>query len=109
MSIEYKERLARTGDVNPEAISVRVSAARKAAGLQQNKLAAELGMKATTLNSQEKRGAPSIQLMRYFYRMHRIDFNFLLHGDFAQLPSDVQEKLFSALSAANNAQDQTAD
>jgi len=47
--------------------------------------------------------------MRYFYRAHRIDFNFLLHGDFAQLPADVQARLFAALEALSNAPDQTED
>nr|WP_321509448.1 XRE family transcriptional regulator [uncultured Celeribacter sp.] len=99
MNIDNKEKLARTGDVSPDAIRDRLLAARKSIGMQQKDVAAEAGVKVTTFNSQETRGAPSIQTMRYYYRQHRIDFNFILHGDFAQLPLDVQDRLFSALYA----------
>jgi hypothetical protein len=47
--------------------------------------------------------------MRYFFRSHRIDFNFLIHGEFAQLPADVQDRLFSALEALSSGQGQTED
>ena len=98
MNIDEKEQLARTGEVSPDAIRDRIIAARKSISMQQKDVAAEVGLKGTTFNSQETRGAPSIKTMRYYYRQHRIDFNFILHGDFAQLPQDVQERLFAALS-----------
>ncbi|WP_300067799.1 XRE family transcriptional regulator [uncultured Ruegeria sp.] len=98
MDIEQKELLAKTGDISPEAIRERLIAARHMTGLQQNEIARALGVSKTTYHSQESRGAPSIKAMRYYYRQHRIDFNYLLHGDFAQLPLDVQERLFDALS-----------
>jgi len=97
MNIDTKERLARTGDVTPEAIRTRLLAARHSLGLQQLEVAKQLGLKKTTFHSQESRGAPSIATMKFYYRQHRIDFNFILHGDFAQLPQDVQDRLFSAL------------
>ena len=100
MDIEQKEKLARTGDISPEAIRIRMLAARASLGMQQLEVANELGLKKTTFHSQESRGAPSISTMRYYYRQHRIDFNFLLHGDFAQLPKDVQDRLFDALHAS---------
>jgi DNA-binding XRE family transcriptional regulator len=98
MNIDEKEKLARTGDVSPDAIRDRLLAARKSIKMQQKDVAGEVGLKVTTFNSQETRGAPSIKTMRYYHRQHRIDFNFILHGDFAQLPLDVQDRLFSALS-----------
>ena len=98
MNIDEKEQLARTGEVSPDAIRDRIIAARKSISMQQKDVAAEVGLKGTTFNSQETRGAPSIKTMRYYYRQRRIDFNFILHGDFAQLPQDVQERLFAALS-----------
>ena len=99
MDIEQKEQLALTGDVSPEAIRRRMLAARRSIGMQQLYVAKELGLKKTTFHSQESRGAPAIKTMRYYYRQHRIDFNFILHGDFAQLPQDVQDRLFGALQS----------
>jgi hypothetical protein len=102
MTIEEKEQLAKQGDTSPDAIRDRLLAARKTIEKQQKEVANEVGLKITTFNSQETRGAPSIKTMRYYHRLHRIDFNFILHGDFAQLPHDVQERLFVALAALNN-------
>jgi hypothetical protein len=47
--------------------------------------------------------------MRFYFRAHRIDFNFLMHGDFAQLPADVQAQIFDALPSAKRALDQTTN
>ena len=99
MDIEQKERLARLGDISPEAVHVRLLAARNSIRMKQQDVAVAVGLKKTTFNSQEGRGAPSAKTMRYFHRQHRIDFNFILHGDFAQLPQDVQERLFAQLAA----------
>ena len=100
MDIEVKEQMARLGDVSPEAIRTRLLAARKSIGMMQQDVAKAVGLKNQTFNSQEMRGAPSIKTMRYYHRQHRIDFNFILHGDFAQLPLDVQDRIFSALADA---------
>lgn len=100
MDIEHKERLARLGDISPEAVRARLLAARNSIGMKQQDVASEVGLKKTTFNSQETRGAPSAVTMRYYHRQHRIDFNFILHGDFAQLPQDVQERLFAELAAS---------
>lgn len=99
MDIEQKERLARLGDISPEAVHTRLLAARNSIDMKQQDVAAAVGLKKTTFNSQEVRGAPSATTMRYYHRQHRIDFNFILHGDFAQLPQDVQERLFAQLLA----------
>ena len=100
MDIEQKERLARMGDISPDAVRTRLLAARNSIGMKQQDVASEVGLKKTTFNSQETRGAPSAVTMRYYHRQHRIDFNFILHGDFAQLPQDVQERLFAELAAS---------
>lgn len=99
MDYAAKERLARTRDASDEAIALRLTAARKAVGLAQKDMAQKLGVSATTYNSQEVRGRPSREAMLLLYREYRVDFNFILHGDFAQLPGDVQTALFAALDA----------
>ena len=45
---------------------------------------------------------PSREILSTFWRSYRIDFNFMINGDFATLPADVQERLFPALEAATN-------
>lgn len=99
MDIEFKEHLARLGDISPDAVRIRLIAARNSVGMKQLDVAGAVGLKKTTFNSQETRGAPSLATMRYFHRQHRVDFNFILHGDFAQLPLDVQDRLFAELVA----------
>jgi len=99
MQFEEKQRLARTGDMGDQAIKIRLIAARRAAGLSQKDMAHAAGITQTTYNSQEVKGRPSLKAVRFLYQNHRIDFNFVYHGDFAQLPGDVQAALFSALAA----------
>lgn len=112
MEIEQKEQLARRGDMSRAAMALRILAARKAIGLGQDQLARDMGegmTKQKLRNAEKADNDPPKTLMRYFYRAHRIDFNFLLHGDFAQLPADVQTRLFSALEALSSGLDQISD
>lgn len=103
MTIDEQERLARTGDMGKEACAIRLRAARLCAGLNQLDTAKAVGIKKTTYNNMEMAlSFPSREVMRWFYRAQRIDFNFLMNGDFAQLPSDVRDRLFPALSAASS-------
>lgn len=103
METDDKERLAMTGDMGAEACSVRLMAARMAIDLPQRGAASAAGVKQTTYNNMERGLAfPSRQVMKFYYRQHRIDFNFLMHGDFAQLPADVQLRLFPALASARS-------
>jgi transcriptional regulator with XRE-family HTH domain len=105
MNIERKERLARHTDMSRDAMALRLRAARKAVGLGQEELARDMGegmTKQKLRNAEKADNDPPKSLMRYFYRAHRIDFNFLIHGDFAQLPADVQARLFDALEALAN-------
>ena len=112
MEIEQKERLARRNDMSREAMALRLLAARKAVGMGQDQLAHDMGegmTKQKLRNAEKADNDPPKALMRYFYRSHRIDFNFLLHGDFAQLPADVQIRLFAELEALSSASGQKPD
>ena len=100
MMIEEKERLARLGDMSIEACAYRLRAARRFTGMSQTDAAHQAQVANNALNNMEHaRQFPNREVMRYYYRAHRIDFNFFIHGDFAQLPGDVQEKLMAALAA----------
>ncbi|WP_072858337.1 helix-turn-helix transcriptional regulator [Loktanella atrilutea] len=99
MDIEEKERLTGFRDTSDEAISRRLAAARIATGLGQRDLAEAMGKNHKTYAYQEKAGRPSVDVIRFLYRNHNIDFNFILHGDFQHLPIGVQAKLFEALSS----------
>jgi DNA-binding XRE family transcriptional regulator len=100
MDINEKSAAALQGDMSLRACAIRLMAARLVTGFNQQDFAAASGVKKTTYNNMETgRAYPSRDVMRYLFRGHRIDFNFMLHGDFAQLPSDVQDQLFARLPA----------
>lgn len=109
MTSDDKHALARTGDMGIAACAIRLKAARQAAGLTQTQLATALGLKRTTniSNMEKALTFPNREVMSYFFREHRIDFNFLMSGHYAQLPGDVQAALFPALEVASNEWDQT--
>lgn len=99
MTIEYREKLFRLNDDSDEAVAMRLRAAREVAGFRkQRDFAAALDLNYQTYHSQEKKGRPSPSTVRFLYRNHRIDFNFVYNGDFLQLPGDVQVALEAALS-----------
>lgn len=97
-----------TGDMSVEACSVRLIAARIASEVgSQKDFADHAGVGQTTLNNMENgRQYPNRQVMKTLYRGHRIDFNFMMNGDFSQLPSDVQDRLFESLATLSNGADQ---
>lgn len=101
MDIDRKEALARHRDTSNEAIATRLRAARSLAGGTQADFAREVGIAPTTYNSQEMKGRPSLEILHHLYRNYRVDYNFILFGDFLQLPGDVQQALFLALHAAD--------
>ncbi len=110
MNIVEKERLARLGDMSKEACSLRLLVARDTTGSSQMEISQQAGIANNALNNMEKgRQFPNREIMKFFYRAHRIDFNFLMHGDFAQLPQDVQEALFERLAARSNEMDRTTN
>ncbi|WP_111559451.1 helix-turn-helix domain-containing protein [Paracoccus sediminilitoris] len=108
MDIDQKSRLARINDMGLAATAVRLRAAFIVTGLpQQSELAKAAGISKTVLsNAMAGATYPNRDLMKYLYRAHRVDFNFLMNGDFSQLPGDVQDRLFPALQAASSEWDQ---
>ncbi|WP_239494573.1 helix-turn-helix domain-containing protein [Roseovarius amoyensis] len=108
MTYEEKAALARTGDYSKEAVAVRLRAARNAAGLSQAELGkAARNSKAAISNAEQALSYPGRPVLIYLYREHRIDLNFIVCGDFVQLPGDVQDRLFAALSGAIRGSDRS--
>ncbi|SET75707.1 hypothetical protein [Paracoccus homiensis] len=108
MDLEQKTKLARVNDMGLAATAIRLRAAYIVTGLpKQQDLAKASGISKTVLsNAMAGSTFPNRDVMKYLYRAHRIDFNFILNGDFAQLPGDVQDRLFPALEAATSEWDQ---
>lgn len=103
MDVDMKAKLARLNDMGLEACAIRLRAALIVTKLQAKQLAAASSTSKTALsNAMNGLTYPNRDVMKYLYRQHRIDFNFLMNGDFAQLPGDVQDALFPALEAAAN-------
>lgn len=109
MDYREKERLALFADISERASAIRTKAARNYAGLSQADFGEKGGVKKAAITNIEKgRSFPSRQLMTYLHREHRIDYNFIIHGGFSQLPSDVQDRLFPLLEAVHSEWDQEA-
>lgn len=108
MDSETKQRLAHTGEIGLVACAIRLRAARLSINLTQLQLAQAIGAKRTTniSNMEQAITYPNRELMSFLWREHRIDFNFMMSGHYAQLPGDVQDRLFPALEVANNEWDQ---
>ncbi|MEC8039818.1 MAG: helix-turn-helix transcriptional regulator, partial [Pseudomonadota bacterium] len=106
MDYDYKCSLAKTGDADHEASSIRLRAARSAIGFSQEQLGVAGGVKKTAIaNAEQGRAFPGRDVLIYLYREHRIDLNFMINGDFVQLPGDVQDRLFAALEVLSNGAD----
>lgn len=108
MDLDRKIALSRINDMGLAATAIRLRAAFLASGLAKYQdLAQAAGVSKTVLsNALAGTTYPNREIMKYLYRAHRIDFNFLMNGDFSQLPGDVQDRLFSALEISNNEWDQ---
>jgi transcriptional regulator with XRE-family HTH domain len=103
MTPEQKQRLARQNDTGLVASAIRLRAARKIAGRDQRDMAVECDVSNTVLsNAENGLTYPGREILSAYWRGYRIDFNFLINGDFAQLPLDLQERLFPALEAATS-------
>ena len=79
------EALTRRGNMSKEAVAFRLRAARRSISpeLSQKAMAGRVGATPQTYGNWETAVAyPSLAAMVYFYRRHRIDFNFLLTWDF---------------------------
>ncbi len=109
MDFDEKNRLAHHGDMGVKACAIRLRAARYASDFErQLDFANASGVSKTSLNNMEKGlQFPNRDVMKFLYRGHRIDFNFLMNGDYVQLPGDVQDQLFASLRRANSEWDQT--
>jgi transcriptional regulator with XRE-family HTH domain len=95
--------------MSKEAVAFRLRAARTCIkpAVAQKDMAGEIGVSAQTYGNWETAVAyPSLTALRHFYRRYRVDFNFLLHGDYAQLPRDVQSDLFECLKEEQHRLDQ---
>lgn len=108
MNVDDFTARARTNDMGLAATAIRLRAAFLATGLAQHgDLARAAGISKTVLsNAMAGSTYPNRDLMKYLYRAHRIDFNFIMNGDFSQLPGDVQARLFDTLAAAKSEWDQ---
>lgn len=103
MDTEQKARLARKDDTGLAACAIRLRAARIFTGRQSKDLAKDAGVsKGVMSNAESGATYPNRDVMSHLYRNYRIDFNFLMNGDYAQLPGDVQDRLFPALEAAED-------
>ena len=106
MDFQIKEKLAFTRMSGLIESGIRIRAARHYAGLSQQELGDVVNLKKATVSNIEKgRAYPTRPLMVYFYRNWRIDINFLVCGEFSQLPSDLQKDLFSLLESLYNGED----
>ena len=103
MGSTQKEQLSLHGTMALSAFAIRLRASRMVAEVDQKTVAESVGIQNTAYSNMERGiSYPSRDVMKYFYRNHRIDFNFLMYGEFAQLPGDVQDRLFHALVDASN-------
>ena len=82
MTQDEKERLMMTGDMSKSSTAKRLLAARIAAGYESREAAAgAVGVNVKTLGSQETGLVmPSVKVMRHYYRVHSIDFNYFIYG-----------------------------
>ena len=109
MELDEIEALARRGDNGKAACAIRLRAARHAAELTQKDVADRIGRRTTAVSAMENGvNFPSFEIMRFYWRNHRIDFNFLMIGDVEKLPADVLDRLGPALREAADAWDQKA-
>ena len=102
MEYEVKARLARTGDVSKDAVSLRLRAARESLlpRRSQKSMAEEFGVAISTYASWENADVfPSVEVIRHFRREYEFTFDFIIYGDWLRLPGDVQERVFDAMLA----------
>jgi transcriptional regulator with XRE-family HTH domain len=99
MDIELKKELA--GYLKSDKVSAgrRLSAVRRMVGLTQEELAAKVGNKKASISNTERGDShPSAELMHSLLDEYRVDPNFIVVGQFAQLPGDVQDAIFEYLA-----------
>jgi transcriptional regulator with XRE-family HTH domain len=110
MDYRDMERLALRNRADKAAAGWRLLAARTCVGMSQDQVGAIIGKgKAAVSHMENGRAYPHRAVLLFFYRQHRIDFNFFMNGDFAQLPADVQDRLFAAIASLGNPPGPSAD
>jgi len=92
-----KQRRTRATEVTPQAIHLRLVAARKATRLNARQLAASANISYTTFKSQEAAGSPSLKMLDFYWKAFQIDPNFIMGGDSARLLPDTLEDLLRHL------------
>ena len=93
-----KDSLTLLGRSDIAASAIRMRAARLAAGLSQQALADAMGQRISSISNIERaKNFPGWPTMVFLYKEHRVDVNFLVTGNYAQLPADVQASLLSQL------------
>lgn len=108
MDHDEKRRLSRIGCADKDSAAIRLRAARHVTGLSQEGLGKAGSVKKAAISNAEKGLAyPNRSVLLFLHREFRIDLNFMINGDFAQLPGDVQELLFDALSNLESEADQS--
>lgn len=106
MDTMEKQHFALKGRTDIAAAAIRVTAARRYAGLTQPELSGALNRGVSAISNTERaRSFPPWDLMVYFLKEHRIDINFIVAGEYAQLPADVQEHLFDELKSVHDKTD----
>lgn len=107
MEESEKNALTLKHDESSQAAGVRLRAARFYVDLGQLELGKAAGVTKSAISNCERGDSyPSRKLMRYFYRNHRIDYNYFIDGEWIDLPGSVQEKLFPLLKTAHSELDQ---
>ena len=106
MEYDEKKRLSRLGEADKDAAALRLRAARLVTGLSQDGLGKAGGVKKAAVSNAEKGMAyPNRSVLLFLHREYRIDLNFMINGDFAQLHGDVKDKLFQALLSLESGPD----
>jgi len=101
-----KQRRCRETVITPQAIHLRLVAARKSTGLNARQLASSAGITYSTFKTQEAAGSPSLKMLDFYWKAFQIDPNFIMGGDGARLPPDTFEAILEHLDdpAANTSE-----
>ncbi|MEH6833986.1 MULTISPECIES: hypothetical protein [Falsihalocynthiibacter] len=92
-----KKRRSRETVITPQAIHLRLVAARKSTGLNARQLASSANITYTTFKTQEAAGSPSLKMLDFYWKAFQIDPNFIMGGDGARLLPDTYEAILAHL------------
>lgn len=97
MDYTVKHRKLRTGEITPQAIHLRLVAARKATGLNARQLSQAAGITYSTFKTQEAAGSPSLRMLDFYWKEHGIDANVIMGGDASRLPIEILDQIVAHL------------